>query len=83
MAISSENQVCNTKLDNTNALKSQVMRSSSMNADTALYMHQLEAIVACHQSDGYLQKWAQDILKEMQYQIESVAPPAKTLVAVK
>ena len=52
-----------------------------MDANTMLNIHELEAIVACEQSDGYLKLWAQERLEEMQYRIEFVTQPAKTLVA--
>ena len=33
-----------------------------MDTATILYVYELEAILACDQSDGYLKKWAQERL---------------------
>ena len=33
-----------------------------MDTATILYIYELEAILACDQSDGYLKKWAQERL---------------------
>jgi hypothetical protein len=52
-----------------------------MDTETTLYVRQLEAILACDQSDGYLKKWAEDRLEELKYQIEFTPLPAKTLIA--
>lgn len=54
-----------------------------MDNDTVLYLRQLEAILACDQSDGYLKKWAQDEHEQILNQIELTSPPPKILVAVK
>ena len=52
-----------------------------MHDNTPMYIHELEAIIACDQSDGYLKKWAQERLEEIQIKIEYTAPQAKVPVA--
>jgi hypothetical protein len=32
------------------------------------YIHELEAVMACEQSDGYLKQWAQGKLDELSFQ---------------
>jgi hypothetical protein len=59
------------------------MRRETMDTDTVLYLRQLEAILVCDQSDGYLKKWAQDKREEIQNQIKLTPQPPKILVAVK
>jgi hypothetical protein len=53
-----------------------------MDTETASYVRQLESILACDQSDGYLKKWAVDRLAELKYKIEIIPVTAKTLIAV-
>ena len=53
-----------------------------MYVNTPMYIHELEAIIACDQSDGYLKKWAQERLRETQVNIEYTAPQAEVPVAV-
>jgi hypothetical protein len=53
-----------------------------MDTETALYVRQLEAILACDQSDGYLKKWAEDRLRELKYKIECTPTTARALIAV-
>jgi len=53
-----------------------------MDTETRLYVRQLEAILACDQSDGYLKQWAEDRLKELKYAPEFIPLTDKALVAV-
>jgi hypothetical protein len=52
-----------------------------MDVNNSTYIHELEAIIACEQSDGYLKMWARERLEEIQHPVEFVLPPAKILVA--
>ena len=52
-----------------------------MDVNIMLDIQELEAIAVCEQNDGYLKLWAKEKLEEMQYSIEFVNQPAKTLVA--
>ncbi len=61
---------------------SQSKKSNIVHTDTPLYIRELEAIVACNQSDGYLKKWAEERLEEMHCKIKHIAPQTKIFVAV-
>ena len=52
-----------------------------MYANTPMYIHELEAIIACDQSDGYLKEWAKKRLEEMQVKTEYITPKAEATVA--
>ena len=52
-----------------------------MYANITMYIHELEATIACDQSDGYLKKWAQERLEEIQFNVEYVTPQAEVPVA--
>ena len=44
-----------------------------MDLEHAMYVRELQTILACDQSDGYLKKWAKDWLEEIEHQEKLVA----------
>ena len=44
-----------------------------MNIEHAMYVRELQVILACDQSDGYLKRWAKDRLEEIEHQAKLVA----------
>jgi hypothetical protein len=50
--------------------------------DNLSYIHELEAVMACEQSDGYLKQWAERKLDELSIQndVKSIASKSPGLV---
>ena len=44
-----------------------------MDIEHAVYVSELQTMLACDQSDGYLKKWAKDRLESVEHQAQSVA----------
>lgn len=53
-----------------------------MNIEHAVHVSELQTILACDHSDGYLKKWAKDRLEEIEHQAQSVADLKKDPVLI-
>ena len=54
----------------------------NMNIEHAVHVSELQTILACDHSDGYLKKWAKDRLEEIEHQAQSVADLKKDPVLI-
>ena len=53
-----------------------------MDIEHAVYVSELQTMLACDQSDGYLKKWAKDRLESVEHQAQSVADLKKVPVLI-